>query len=267
MTSLLIGLLWWLSAAVAPGAPAPGPGAWEKLYEARSRDSWISAVWLAADGTWRAGGPGFIVSGGAGELKSTNLGDFHVSAFGEDASGTVVAVGSRQAIWEEVQGGLKRVHERAGPPQKGRAAHEDVLDGIGYLDPENPQRQVAYGGLHLSFWRDPGGTWRQSEGDALAKLGTLGPAIQPPPDCHIAGWHWLDRASAFFECHEGSGGLYRQGAAPMLLGRRLPAPCRTSVVAAARNDATSSSRAGRPRGSGAVTSTGRRGRRSRGSAT
>jgi hypothetical protein len=237
MASILTGIAFWFAVAVAPLTVTPVAGAWEKLYETPSHKSWISAVWLARDGSWRAGGSGFIASGGTMRgLTSTDLGDFYVTSFGEATTGVVVAVGGRQAIWEEEQtGGFKRVHERVGPEPKGRAAHEDVLDGIGYLDPEKPERLIAYGSLRLSLWRDPRGKWQLSDGDALAKRGILGPDIRPPPGCHIASWHWLDRAVALFECHEGGGFLYEQGAAPVRLGR-LPKSCQTSIVGVTRRE-------------------------------
>jgi hypothetical protein len=238
MTSIYTGLVFWLGAAVAARtlASAPVAGSWEKLYETPGGKSWIGAVWLASDGSWRAAGPGFIVSGGTRATTSTDLGDFRVTSFGEDAAGIVVAVGNRQAIWEEAAGGFRRVHERTGPAPKGRASHEDVLDGVGYLDPDRPDRLVAFGSLHLSLTRDQGGSWQRSDDDALAKRGTLGPDIRPPPGCHIVGWHWLDDGSAFFACHEGGGFVYEQPTAPVPVGRRLPGPCQTSIVAATRSE-------------------------------
>jgi len=156
-----------------------------------------------------------------------------VYAFGEDASGRVVAVGSRQGIWEEKNDGFVRVHERPGPPRKGRAAHGDVLQGLGYLDPERPDRFVAYGSLHLAIWRDPKTPWQVSDDDHLAKRGSLGPEPKPPAGCHAAGWWWLSRTDGLLSCHEGAAYLYT-GTTVTSVGR-LPESCLRATVAVARD--------------------------------
>jgi len=235
MTAVLTGFLLAAGIAAIPPRATPHPEGWEKLYQSQSKKTWISAVWLARDGSWRAAGPGFIVSGGPGPVKTTDLGDDYVTSFGEDMTGVVMAVGGNQAIWEEKDGAFQRVHERAGPARKGRAAHEDVLDGIGYFDPEAPDRLVAYGTLHLSLSRDPEGTWKPSNNESAAKVGTLGTDIHPPSGCHIAGWHWIDRATAMFECHEGLAFLYKKGTTLAALGR-LPKPCQASLIGVTARD-------------------------------
>jgi hypothetical protein len=160
---------------------------------------------------------------------------FVVYAFGEDASGKVIAVGSRQGIWEESDGRFIEVHARPGPPLAGRPGHGDILHGIGYLDPVHPGQLVAYGSLHLAFWRDANRRWQVADNDQLAQRGTLGPQLVPPGGCHPSGWHWLSSQEGFLDCHEGQGYLY-VGTTSTPLGP-LPAACRKLLGAVDRNGA------------------------------
>jgi hypothetical protein len=217
-------------AGVSPsGPPVPAPSQWERLYEASGKDQWFAAVWLKADGSWRAGGRDLIVSGDRTGVRTTPIDGFVVYAFGEDTSGDVVAVGSRQAVWEERGKMFERVHERPGPPRTGRAAHNDVLEGVRYLDPGRPERLVAYGSLHLTVSKEPNKPWRADEDDNLAQRGSLGPEPKPPAGCHPAGWHWTDSNDGILDCHEGTAYLY-SGPTPTSLAR-LPRPCGTSMRA------------------------------------
>jgi hypothetical protein len=221
--------LCWL--ALGSGS-ASSAGSWEKLYETPP-NQWIFSVWLAKDGSWRAASRNRILSGDAQGVRTTELGEYDVYAFGEDAAGTVIAVGSRQAIWEEDAHGFKRVHERPGPSQKGRAAHRDVLDGIGYFDPEHPDRLFAHASLAFALWRRPDGTWQRAEDDRPAQRGATGPVIHPPKGCHIAAWNWLDRTDGFLQCQEGQAYLYNGAVTPVPLGS-IPTACRLGMAAVGR---------------------------------
>ena len=99
-----------LAAPAARGTPPASPRSWETLYETKSKDVWLAAVWLKKDGTWRAGGKDLIVSGDQTGVRTARIDGFIVYAFGEDESGSVVAVGSRQAVWEERGDAFERVH-------------------------------------------------------------------------------------------------------------------------------------------------------------
>lgn len=227
-------LVAWALGALAAATPSvPAPNGWEKLYEANGKDQWFTAVWLKADGSWRAGGKDLIVSGDPAGVRTMAIDGFVVYAFGEDKAGDVVAVGSRQAVWEERGKAFERVHERPGPSRTGRAAHRDVLEGIGYLDPGRPERLVAYGSLHLTVSKEPNKPWRGDEDDKLAQRGSLGPEPKPPAGCHPAGWHWTDSKDGILDCHEGTAYLYN-GPTPTPLGR-LPRQCGRAMAAAVRD--------------------------------
>jgi hypothetical protein len=228
----VLNLIILFSLAVGSGPTASG-GSWEKLYEAPTRNQWIFSVWLAKDGSWRAAGKNLILTGTAQGVRTTELGDYDVYSFGEDAAGTVIAVGSRQAIWEEDAHGFKRVHERPGPPQKGRAAHRDVLDGLGYFDPEHPDRLFAHASLAFALWRRPDGTWQLAEDDRPARRGADGPVVSPPKGCHIAAWNWLDRTEGFLECQEGQAYLYKDAVMTVSLGP-IPKACRFGMATVVR---------------------------------
>jgi len=219
---------------LTPPAPSVGPVTWQTLYETPGKSQWLAAVWLKADGSWRAGGKGLIVSGDGAVVRTIPIEGFVVYAFGEDKAGQVVAVGSRQGVWEDRGRVFERVHQRPGPPRSGRAAHKDVLQGVGYLDPQRPDRLVAYGSLHLTVSKEPNQAWRDDEDDDLARRGSLGPEFPPPAGCHPAGWHWLGSNDGILDCHEGMAYLY-SGPTPKSLGR-LPHACGTSMRAAVRDD-------------------------------
>jgi len=232
MTAVAAMVLAWALAAVSPsGSTGPAPNRWEKLYEASAKDQWFNAVWLKADGSWRAGGRDLIVSGDRTGVRVTPIDGFAVYAFGEDKSGNVVAVGSRQAVWEERGKAFERVHERPGPPRTGRAANKDVLEGVRYIDPARPERLVAYGSLHLTVSKEPSKPWQSDEDDNLAQRGSLGPEPKPPSGCHPAGWHWTDLNEGILDCHEGTAYLYGKGPTPTAIGR-LPRSCGRAMPAA-----------------------------------
>jgi|SRR5580704_15534823 hypothetical protein len=224
--SLLVFLI--LSAVQSPAA-----GDWEKLYETPTRDQWIFSVWLAKDGSWRAASNNLILTGDKHGVRSTELGAYDVYAFGEDASDTIIAVGSRQAIWEEGAQGFKRVHELPGPARMGRAAHHDVLDGIGYFDPEHPDRLFALASTAFALWRRPDRVWQLADNNLAARRGAEGPDITPPKGCHVASWTWLDRAEGFLECQDGQGYLYRGTSLLTSLGP-MPGPCQKAMSAVVR---------------------------------
>jgi len=219
---------------LAPAAvPSAAPARWETLYEAGVKAQWFTAVWLKSDGSWRAGGKDLIVSGDAAGVRTTAIEGFVVYAFGEDKAGGVVAVGSRQGVWEERGTVFERVHERPGPPRTGRAAHKDVLEGVRYLDPQRPERLVAYGSLHLTVSKEPNQAWRSDENDDVASRGSLGPELKPPAGCHTAGWHWVGFNDGILDCHEGMAYLY-SGPTPASLGQ-LPHACGMSMRVAVRD--------------------------------
>jgi len=222
----------WALAAPPPSVPsAPASDGWEKLYEASRKDQWFTAVWLKADGGWRAGGRNLIVAGDGTGVQATPIDGFVVYAFGEDESGGVVAVGSRQAVWEEREKAFERVHERTGPPRKGRAANRDVLEGVRYLDPARPERLVAYGSLHLTVSKEPNKHWQSDENDKLAQRGSLGAEPKAPSGCHPADWHWTNSTDGILDCHEGAAHLYSKERTPTALGR-LPRACGRAMPAA-----------------------------------
>ena len=237
MTALVTAVVSWLGLVVASNVGGTAStGAWVKLYSVPARGEWLTSVWQKGDRSWLAGGKDLIVSGNAEGIRTRDISGFVVYAFGEDSSGGVVAVGSRQAIWQERGDELIRVHERLGPPLKGRAAYGDILEGLGYLDPSNPDRFVAYGSLHLALTRDSNKAWQVSDDDGLARRGSLGPVLNPPKGCHTAGWHWLTRTDGFLSCHEGQAYVY-SGTDVKPVGR-LPKPCLSATVAAARDGHT-----------------------------
>ena len=223
-------LIVFLALAATAGPPA---GGWEKLYEVPTRNRWIFSVWLAKDGSWRATSKRVIVTGSAQGVRTTDLGDYDVYSFGEDASGAVIAVGSRQAIWEENEQGFKRVHERPGPERRGRAAHQDVLDGIGYFDPAHPDRLFAQASLAFALWRGPDRVWRPAEDDRATHRGAEGPGVSPPKGCQTAGWTWLDRDGGFLECQERHAYLYKDTAVVASLGP-MPKACRREMTPVVR---------------------------------
>jgi hypothetical protein len=214
-------------------APSPTPGDWEKLYETPTRNQWIFSVWLAKDGSWRAASNNLILTGDTDGVRPTELGAYDVYAFGEDASGAIIAVGSRQAIWEEDVHVFKRVHELRGPARTGRAAHHDVLDGIGYFDPEHPDRLFALPSVAFALWRGSDHVWRLAENNLAAQRGAEGPDIGLPKGCHMASWTWLDRADGFLECQNGQGYLYR-GTSVLASTGPMPGPCRKAMSAVVR---------------------------------
>jgi hypothetical protein len=233
MISTVLLVTWALGASSPSGSTVPTTGQWEKLYEASRKGQWFAAVWLKADGGWRAGGKDLILSGDRMGVRTTPINGAVVYAFGEDLSGVVVAVGSRQAVWEEHGNVFERVYERSGAPQVGRAAHKDILEGVGYLDPARPERLVAYGSLRLTVSKEPNRPWRSDDHDDLARRGSLGPGPKSPPGCHPAGWHWVGSNEGVLDCHEGTAYFYA-AATPTALGR-LPRPCETSMLAAVRD--------------------------------
>src|SRR5262245_21433246 len=109
-------------AAAAASAPAVPTAAWEKVYEVPNKDQWIISVWLAQDGSWRASIPRLLDRGDARGVRTTDAGEYSVLGFGEDSSGTIIGVGSRQAIWEERAQGFVRVHQRLESRPRDRAA-------------------------------------------------------------------------------------------------------------------------------------------------
>jgi len=77
---------WALATPSSSVPPAPASDGWEKLYEASGKDQWFTAVWLTADGGWRAGGRNLIVAGDGTGVQATPIDGFVVHAFGEDKS-------------------------------------------------------------------------------------------------------------------------------------------------------------------------------------
>lgn len=231
MTAVAALVVAWALATPPPSLPTAAADRWEKLYEASGKDQWFTAAWLKADGGWRAGGKNLIVAGDRTGVQTTPTDGFVVYAFGEDKLGNVVAVGSRQAIWEERGKSFERVHERPGPPRTGRAANKDVLEGVRYIDPARPERLVAYGSLHLTVSKEPNKPWQRDENDNLAQRGSLGPEPKAPPGCHPAGWHWTDSKDGILDCHEGTAYLYSKGTPLTALGR-LPRACGRAMPAA-----------------------------------
>lgn len=228
-TKLIVLFLLTLTATTGPA-----DGSWEKLYETPGRNRWIFAVWLARDGSWRAASNNVILTGDAHGVRTTDLGDYDVYAFGEDASDKVIAVGSRQGIWEENSHGFERVHERPGPEPKGRAAHHDVLDGIGFFDTEHPDRLFALASLSFALWRGSDGTWRVADHDRAARRGVEGPGVDPPKGCRAASWTWLDRTDGILKCQDGGGFLYGGTVRTVAPLGRMPGECRRDLASIVR---------------------------------
>jgi hypothetical protein len=218
---------------VLTAAQSPTASSWEKLYETPSPNRWIFSVWLAEDGSWRAASNNLILTGDARSVRPIDLGPYDVYAFGEDSSGVIIAVGSRQAIWEEDVHGFTRVHALSGPAGTGRAAHHDVLDNIGYFDPEHPDRLFALASVAFGLWRGPDRVWRLAENNLAARRGIEGPDITPPQGCHVASWTWLDSSGGFLGCHDGEGYLYR-GTSMLASMGPMPRPCRKTMSALVR---------------------------------
>ncbi|HLK93647.1 MAG TPA: hypothetical protein VKZ18_27395 [Polyangia bacterium] len=230
------GLIVLVLSVLATGAPVGG--GWAKIYETPDQSRWISAVWLAKDGSWRAASNNRILTGDARTVRTTELGAYDVYAFGEDAAGDVLAVGSRQAIWEEKPEGWKRVHERPGPEPRGRAAHHDILEGVGYFDAEHPDRLLAFASTSFALWRAPDGAWTPADGSGAAQRAVEGPRVDLPKGCAMASWGWLDRSDGFLRCQDGRGFAYAGTARTLSPLARMPAECRRDLPAVTRAGTT-----------------------------
>lgn len=221
------GFLFWLVATHAAGV---GPSGWEVLYELPAGDAVLTSVWLDGEQSWHAGGTNLIVHSDHGRIATEAVPGHDVYAFTRDPGGVVVAAGSDQAIWEERGGRFELIHLKNGPPLKGRAARGDALTGFGYLDPERPQRLVAYGFDALVAKDGPNGPWQPLHDGGLLKRATLGPPLAPPSGCHLAEWIWLKQDQALFDCHDGTAYLYTPRALVPL--GRLPKHCGPALTAA-----------------------------------
>jgi hypothetical protein len=170
-----------LLSCLGMGAPPENTsGRWELLYTVPTRAQWLASVWLGDDGTWFAGGKGLLVSGRDKKAQTTDLPGDVVYAFGEDASGRVVAVGLRASVWERDGGSFRRVHGTSAPAPRGKAAYRDLLYGIGYLDPSAPDRLLAYGPNDLIVSRDgPNSGWQPTRDAALASRTLVGRRTTP----------------------------------------------------------------------------------------
>jgi hypothetical protein len=222
----------FLFLAIPPGSKS---GGWDKLYETPAANRWVFAVWLAGDGSWRAASNHVILTADAhGRVSTTELGDDDVYVFGEDGSGAVIAAGSRQAIWEEGAHGFKRVHERVGAPTKGREAHHDVIDRLGYFDPDHPDRLYALASLAFALWRGPGEAWQLAQDDRATRRAVDGPGVRPAEDCRVSAWTWLDRKDGVLECEDRRGYLY-SGTTMVAPLSPMPAACKSEVIAIVRD--------------------------------
>ena len=63
---------------------------------------------------------------------------------------------------------------------------------------------VAFG-HSLVLVKRPDGSWvypPEAERQELWDAGGSGPKISKPPNCFLAGWHWLGKDRGFFYCHD-----------------------------------------------------------------
>jgi hypothetical protein len=210
-------------------------GPWQALYTVVGHDQWLTAVWSRRDGAWFAGGKNVIVSRTEGVAKATEIPrGTVVYRFGEDSAGRVFAVGLPGMVWEREAEGFRIVLQSRPPARKGKAAYQDLLYGIGYLDPASGTTLMAYGPNDLIAYRLPTGTWETKRDKALASFALTGPPkVSLPEGCQRLHWRWLARNEAFLLCHDSRVFLVSNQVASA--ASRLPAACKDDVYAVSRD--------------------------------
>ncbi len=227
-----------LSCLLAAALRTPGTRhdaeSWQVLHTVTGHDQWLTAVWARQGGAWFAGGKNVLLSGRDSSVKETATPGAVVYRFGEDSTGRVIAVGLRAMVWEQDGDGLRLVYQSNSPPSRGRAAYNDLLYGIGYLDPTSAGTLIAYGPNDLIAYRSPSGAWETKRDRSLASWAQTGPPKGDiPSGCQRLYWHWLSRDQAFELCRDGRSYLVSKGV-PEEAGR-LPSSCKQSVYAIAQD--------------------------------
>jgi hypothetical protein len=125
-------------AAVVGSPNTSDRSAWQKVFEANDRGSWLTSVWAKNETEWSAGGKGFIVRSENGIAEKTPFpGKVILDLVPKDAS-SPFAVGSDQFVARLDGTRWVQEHEgRSAAQERSCGQYTDDLFAAGYLE-ESP---------------------------------------------------------------------------------------------------------------------------------
>ena len=88
-------------------------------------------------------------------------------------------------------------------------------------------------GPSLVMLKQPDGAWEyppKAERQKLWDAGGSGPQFVKPPNCYLAGWHWLGKDRGFFDCHDRRAFVWEAGV--LTPKGKIPRQCHDSLNAA-----------------------------------
>jgi hypothetical protein len=220
----------------APSAAAPG---WEKLYERPEKAPPMLAVWADESG-WFASGPGLMVTGTAGGVKTQPMGELSVVGFTGESRKELFALGWDELILRLQGDQWVEEHRAIGLPRggKGHGRNADDLLQVVVTLPGKPQPRVVAVGPWLVLVRHPDGIWQrlsEPERHATLMLAHLGLAEAAPKGCALAAWTWVGKDRAIFTCHDDRSFVLDAGkSTPM---GKLPRACKQGLDRARRRNA------------------------------
>jgi hypothetical protein len=203
MMAVAFSALVSLSLLSATNSLAVCEAPWEKVFELRGKDRWISAV--------RAIGPDdLFVAGDWGVTRISKMGRERRETPGAPVLGlfvesptSVYALGARELILHFAGQGWTEEHSTIQAKRVSRG--EDELVSAFLLDEKGSSSLVAFG-PDAALVRQPDGTWKtpsEAERYRLWSLGSMGPAdTERPPRCTPGAWFWLARGRAWFTCQD-----------------------------------------------------------------
>jgi hypothetical protein len=204
--------------ATAPAVVAPA--GWEKIIESTGPKEWVSSVLAFGPNDWFAGGVGWLARGTARGIERTPTGPRAVLGMVGEAPDDVFALGDDELIMHFDGKGWVEEHVGLKPKKPGRGA--DILHAAFHSE----SKLVAFGPT-LLLVRKADRTWEPppaTESKKLLDLADSGPELKLPAKCDAAGWFWLGKSKAMFDCHDGRSFVFDAG--KVTFKGLLPRECR-----------------------------------------